>query len=80
MIFLVLKMTTNSGASCLVDVLTKVFTLTVGNPDGFKGLRGHDYNATGGLTRWDLLLLITPWADFHRSGTTVNLSDSLKTK
>ena len=30
----VLKMTTNSGASCPVDVLWNVFTPTGGNPDG----------------------------------------------
>ena len=44
---LVLKMTTNSGASCPVDVLAKVFTPTGGNPDGFKELRGLDRNTLG---------------------------------
>ena len=58
-LILVIKMTTNSGATCPFDVLAKVLTLAVGNPEGFKGLRGHDNNATGGLTWWDLLL-ITP--------------------
>ena len=41
--FLVLKMTTNSGASCSVDVLAKVFTPAGSNPNGFKGLRGLHY-------------------------------------
>ena len=45
MLFLVPKMTTNSGESCAVDVLAKVFAPTGGNPDGFKGLRGLDCNA-----------------------------------
>ena len=44
-VFLVLKMTTNSGASCPFEMLGKVVTPTGGNPDAFKGLRGFDYNA-----------------------------------
>ena len=35
MLFLVLKVTTISGTSCPIDVLTKVFTPTGGNPDIF---------------------------------------------
>ena len=45
MLNLVLKMTTYSGANCLVDVL--VFTLAGGNPDEFKGLRGLDCYTIG---------------------------------
>ena len=47
MLFSVLKMTTNSEESCPVEGSWNVFTLAVSNPDGFRGLRGHDCNATG---------------------------------
>ena len=47
MLILMLKMTTNSGASCPVYMLGKAFTPTGGNPDGFKGLRGLYCNAIG---------------------------------
>ena len=46
MLFLVLNMTTDSGASCPVDTLGKVFTPTIGNPDGFKVLGDLECNVT----------------------------------
>ena len=39
MLILVLNMTTKSEAGHPVDVFSKAFMPTGGNPDGFKGLR-----------------------------------------
>ena len=40
-------MTSNSAVSHPVDVLLKASAPIVSNPDGFKGLKGHDCNAIG---------------------------------
>ena len=45
MLISVLNMTLNSGLGLPVVLL--FITPTDGNPDGFKGLRGLDCNATG---------------------------------
>ena len=65
MLFLVLKVPSNSEESCPVVVWHNVFTPTVGNPDGFKGLRGFDKNPVGDYLGWDLLLFIPLWSNLH---------------
>ena len=45
MLILVLNMTLNSGPGLPVVLLCMLITPTGGNPDGFKGLRGLDFNA-----------------------------------